>query len=161
MTDIIDSITQLLDIERVKIVDKLAGKNINASGRTSTGFAVRVDNEGVKLIYSMTDSGGAPFATLERGRRPGKIPMGFVAIIEGWAKDKGLSFSSDKELRRFAGAVAFGKIKERGFGRPAPSDYGSEDNTVRPSEDDIQQLKDNITLIAGNAVRAAVTSYNR
>lgn len=122
-------ITDILDAAIYQIRSNLDAKGINASGRTAAGFRVVETDTKVQLIYT-TDTGGAPLSTLESGRRSGKVPEGFTTIIEQWARDKGLTFGSDKELRSFAGAVAYSKIKPRGYGRPSSSDYGSVDNTV-------------------------------
>lgn len=122
-----EKIKAILEDAVAQIQLNLDAKGINASGLTSEGFRVIEYDGGIKLVY---DGSGAPLSTLELGRPAGAIPMDFVSIIEQWSRDKGLQFADDKERRRFAGAVAFGKIKERGFGRPAPSDFGSSDATV-------------------------------
>ena len=36
-------------------------------------------------------TGRPAFGTLETGRRPGRVPQNFVAIIKKWIKDKGLA----------------------------------------------------------------------
>lgn len=122
-----EEILNILEDGKSQIQTNLADKGINASGSTSDGFKVVEYDGGVKLVY---DNSGAPLKTLQAGREPGPVPEDFVSIIEQWAKDKGIAPSGDKELRKFAGAVAYGKIKPRGFGRPSPSDYGSIDETV-------------------------------
>ena len=50
-------------------------------------------------------SGGekiAPFETLETGRKAGKVPFGFTAILVQWSKDKGIGFSTESKRRSFA-----------------------------------------------------------
>ena len=43
-------------------------------------------------------SGRGFFGTLETGRKKGKVPKGFAAIIEQWAKDKGISVENPKSF---------------------------------------------------------------
>lgn len=145
-------ISDILDNALQQILSNLADKGINASGRTARGFKVIETPTSVRLIYDIGE-GGAPLGTLERGRVAGKVPEGFTAIIEQWAKDKGINFGSEQELRSFAGAVAYGKIKQRGFGRPSPSDHGSEDNTV------YSDVVYNTAVELYNKVPAIIVSY--
>ena len=50
---------------------------------------------------------------LAKGRRSGKVPYDFAAIIKEWAAYKGISFASEEEFDRWARAVAW-KIKREG-----------------------------------------------
>ena len=59
----------------------------------------------------------APMDTLEIGRPGGAVPRNFTDIIEQWSKDKGLNWGSDKQRRKIAGAVAWGKIRRFGTDR--------------------------------------------
>lgn len=125
-----DKIITILEEAKNLIQSNLSSKEISASGRTASGFKVEEYDGGIRLVYDLS-KGGAPLRTTEAGRKSGKIPDGFIDVIEQWAIDKpSISFESESELTKFAGAVAFGKIKNRGFGRPSPSDYGSIDATV-------------------------------
>lgn len=126
MSELSDYIKTRLEACRDEIRASLSGAKINASHRSSDGFRVRVGDTRAQLYYTRA-SGGAPLSTLEHGRPPGAVPRNFTEIIVQWSKDKGLSFSDEKDRRRFAGAVAYGKIKRYGYGRPSPSRYGSRD----------------------------------
>jgi hypothetical protein len=79
-----------------------------ASGRTKAGFEVKMLSpyHGQLLGYSYS-------GVLERGRKPGRIPKEFRAIIERWAVAKGISFNSDADRSRFAYFVAQ-KIQREG-----------------------------------------------
>lgn len=55
-----------------------------ASGRTMASLRVEVTEEQGVLW------GRSPFGTLETGRKAGKVPMGFTAVIRQWMKDKGI-----------------------------------------------------------------------
>jgi len=124
MSALSDYIKKELERGRDEIKVALSGQKINASGRSADGFRVRVSDTRAQLYYSR-EAGAAPLMTLEHGRAAGAVPRNFTEIIEQWSRDKGLRFSSEKERRQFAGAVAYGKIKRFGYGRPAPARYGS------------------------------------
>lgn len=103
---IIDTVANILEEVKVEIQRQMQSKNINASGRTSAGFAVQRYEAGVRLVL-----GGdkvALLATLEVGRRGVmqdaslKVPKGFTDIIEQWSIDKGLQFPTDGDRRSFA-----------------------------------------------------------
>lgn len=119
-------IRKTLEEARDEIKVTLSGQKINASGKSSEGFRTRFTDSRAQLYYTRSD-GAAPLSTLEKGRPAGKVPRNFVEIIEQWSRDKGLTFSSEKERRSFAGAVVFGKHIPKGWGRPAPTVYGSRD----------------------------------
>ena len=50
--------------------------------------------------------GRMAFGTLETGRKPGKVPVGFYQIIKQWVIDKGISFDSQSERNSFAYLVS-------------------------------------------------------
>lgn len=80
-----------------------------ASGKTAAGYEVVVEpGHGWLGGYSYV-------GTLERGRRPGKAPMYFEEIIKRWIVAKGLSYSSEKELDRWARAIAWSIRKNGSF----------------------------------------------
>lgn len=136
MDSLRDIIIAKLEEAGDSIRGSLASQRINASGRTSQGFRVDADGSHYRLLY---DGSGAPLSTLELGRKAGGVPMNFTEIIERWSVDKGIPFPSEKERHRFAGAVAWGKIRREGFGRPSPSTYGSRSETVyTPVIDDLK-----------------------
>jgi len=124
MSALSDYIKKELERGRDEIKAALSGQKINASGASADGFRVRVSDTRAQLYYTR-EKGAAPLTTLEQGRPPGAVPRNFTQIIEQWSHDKGLRFSSEKERRQFAGAVAYGKIKRFGYGRPSPARYGS------------------------------------
>ena len=97
---VMDEIERVLLEVRDEIRAKMASEGVNASGRTSAGIQVQRYESGVRLVLTGDDV--APLATLEVGRRGGKVPMGFSDIIEQWSRDKGLSFPRDRDRRRFA-----------------------------------------------------------
>lgn len=77
-------LAQELDALKEKIIAQHIRAGQKASGRTAGSLRVEVkDGEGV--LY-----GRSPFGTLETGRKPGKVPMGFRDIIRKWMADKGI-----------------------------------------------------------------------
>jgi len=153
MSALSDYIKKELEAAGNEIKTALSEGKINASGRSSEGFRVRVTDTRAQLYYSR-DGGGAPLLTLEQGRPAGKVPRNFVDIIEQWSRDKGLTFSSEKERRSFAGAVVFGKHIPKGWGRPAPTVYGSsERNYSLVVEQTAEELREKL----GNRARVWLT----
>lgn len=124
MKSIEEQIIDILDNARQEIADNLQQAGITTTGKTANSLRVVSGDGHIKLIQDRSE-GGAPLATTEIGRRAGAVPSDFTAIIEQWSRDKHIPFDTDKERRAFAGAVAWGKIRRRGYGRPSPSDFGS------------------------------------
>ena len=102
-----------------EIRDALADTGTNASGRTSASLRYAVEG-GVLEVW-----GRPAFGTVEHGRRAGRVPRNFRAIIAQWIVDKGLTLdirpvirptSRDaytRALYRAAGAIAW-KIRTEG-----------------------------------------------
>ena len=78
----------LKDMER-GIVSRMQQQGRMATGKTAASLShTATETEG-------TLSGSAAFLTMERGRRPGKVPSNFAAIIREWIVAKGVSVSSN------------------------------------------------------------------
>lgn len=96
-----------------EIRQALADTGTNASGRTSASLRYTVEG-GVLEVW-----GRPAFGTVEHGRRAGRVPRDFRAIIAQWIVDKGLPLdirpvirptSRDaytRALYRAAGAIAY------------------------------------------------------
>ena len=122
---VVDEVERVLLDVRDEIRAKMASEGINASGRTSAGIQVQRYESGVRLV--LTGERVAPLATLEVGRRGGKVPMGFTDIIEQWSRDKGLTFPRERDRRSFS-YLAARKIAARGTLRhETPVDVYSEE----------------------------------
>lgn len=109
--------------ERIKENHRRAGQV--ASGRTLRSITYEVQGN-VGTLW-----GREPFGTLETGRRAGKTPMFFSAIIRQWIIDKGIHVQpipykrkpsekwqpkyspEERGLRSMAGAIAY-KIRTQG-----------------------------------------------
>ena len=102
--DVRTIIQKRLNNVKARMATKLAKRT--ASGATVASLQVVMGNSGGALF------GASHLLTLERGRGPGKVPYGFVGIIKQWIQDKGLSYSSEKDLNSFAGAVAYNLMKK-------------------------------------------------
>lgn len=141
---VVDEVERVLLDVRDEIRAKMASEGINASGRTSAGIQVQRYESGVRLV--LTGERVAPLATLEVGRRGGKVPMGFTDIIEQWSRDKGLTFPRERDRRSFAYLTAR-KIARQGTQRhQQPIDIYSEEVTRG-----VARLKESI--------KAQVTEY--
>ena len=122
---VMDEIERVLLEVRDEIKEKTASEGVNASGRTSSGMQVQRYENGIRLVLTGEDV--APLATLEVGRRGGKVPMGFADIIEQWSRDKGLTFPRERDRRSFAYLTAR-KIARQGTQRhQQPIDIYSEE----------------------------------
>ena len=98
--EITAKIITILERCKKEIQAAMAAGGVNASGRTSASLKVEPYAGGVRLV-----SGGekiAPFETLETGRKAGKVPFGFTAILVQWSRDKGIGFSTESKRRSFA-----------------------------------------------------------
>lgn len=149
MQGVIDSTTQRLTAAAEEIRSNMATKGINASGRTSDSIQVRQVPTGVQLVGGGEDT--APMATVEVGRGGGAVPYGFMAILEQWSIDKGLSFETAARRRSFAYLLAR-KIAREGTHRHAfPEDVYS--GTVQVAAADIRE---NIAKGVGKVVISEV-----
>lgn len=113
-------ILRILTQARDEIRANMASKGVNASGRTSRGFAVEKYDKGVRLVLNNTEKaviqceprpprglssvtvGVAPLSTLEIGREAGRVPRGFYYMVKQWTRDKGLRFASESERQTFS-----------------------------------------------------------
>lgn len=99
---------RLLEELKLNIINRHISAGQVASGRTKAGFGVKMLSPFRGQLLGYNYSG-----VLERGRRAGKIPKNFTAIIAKWAAVKGITFNSDKDRARFVYFVAK-KIREQG-----------------------------------------------
>ncbi len=114
MAEIKEILTEHLMVMKTKIAERMATEDRNASGRSVASLTVEVDGDRGILW------GSKSFLVMEKGRRPGAVPMGFHEIIYNWAKAKGISAKAkagqkqtpEKALRSFAGAVAYTIMKK-------------------------------------------------
>ena len=124
--DVKKKVVEILEDAKVEIQENMIKEGINASGTTSNSLAVTVNENFVRLANENKN----PFETTEEGRPSGKVPENFTDIIFQWHKDKGLNWGDEKEARKIAGAVAWGKIRKFGYGRPSGTFFGSEKKDI-------------------------------
>lgn len=124
--DVKQIVLEILETAKIEIQENMATEGINASGETSASLTVTVDGDLVRL----SNENKNPFDTTEHGRPSGNVPRNFTDIIYKWHKDKGLNWGDEKEARKIAGAVAWGKIRKFGYGRPSGTIFGSEKKDV-------------------------------
>jgi hypothetical protein len=86
-------ISELEDLKK-RIANNITANKQNASGRTIASLRVEENDDGARLM------GRSPFGTLETGRKPGKVPGNFNAIILQWMKDKGIKGAPIPYLRQ-------------------------------------------------------------
>ena len=124
--DVKKKVVEILEEAKVEIQENMINEGINASGATSVSLAITVDGNMVRLENKNKN----PFETTEHGRKAGRVPHNFTEIIYQWHKDKGLNWGDEKEARKIAGAVAWGKIRKFGYGRPSGTFFGSEKKDI-------------------------------
>lgn len=119
MANIQEVLQTHLENVKTKVAQAMADNQRNASGRSVASLTVAV-NGNVGTLY-----GSKSFLAMERGRKGGKVPYGFVGIIKQWIIDKGISVAPipakrrnakytphERGLNSFAGAVAYTIMKE-------------------------------------------------
>lgn len=100
MKEVQNIVFEELEDLRKRIISNINSSGRRASGRTSESMRTDVsENRGVLF-------GRMAFGTLETGRKPGKVPVGFYQIIKQWVIDKGISFDSQSERNSFAYLVS-------------------------------------------------------
>ena len=77
-------LSEELEVLRKAIIERHLAAGQKASGRTMESLRVET-NEDEGTLW-----GRQAFGVLETGRKDGKVPMGFQAIIRQWMKDKGI-----------------------------------------------------------------------
>lgn len=124
-----EDIGKVLTEELSRLAERIK-ENHRRAGQVASGRTLRSINYDVQGNVG-TLWGREPFGTLETGRRPGGVPLGFAQIIRQWIIDKGLpvqpipyirkpsknwqpKFSPEERgLRSMAGAIAH-KIRTQG-----------------------------------------------
>lgn len=97
-----------LDKLREDIIETSQSLGQKASGHTYEEILVeQVSSTGGQV------TGPGYVEVLARGRRPGRVPYDFAAIIKEWAAYKGISFTSEEEFDRWANAVVW-SIRSKG-----------------------------------------------
>ena len=100
MKEVQNIVFEELEDLRKRIISNIDSSGRRASGRTSESMRTDVsENRGVLF-------GRMAFGTLETGRKPGKVTVGFYQIIKQWVIDKGISFDSQSERNSFAYLVS-------------------------------------------------------
>ena len=162
-----EDIVRTLQQAQAEIQANMASKNINASGRSSRAFVVRVLPTSVQLAYGSSDY-IAPLDTLEIGRPAGRVPGGFSLtraktgkyagkldvsnkfkyILILWGKEKGIDLG-------WGGATELGrKIAYDGTDRHRnPVDVWS-----TPVEKAVSTLRTNVRVAIGSEIHQLVTT---
>ncbi len=78
-------IRECLETVSERIKRNIDEKGRTASGATASSLGISVGNLG-GMLY-----GSRSFLAIQRGRKGGKVPRGFVGIIRQWIIDKGIS----------------------------------------------------------------------
>ena len=81
-----------LNAFKQRVIENHIRAGQKASGRTISSLRVEITSDG-GIVW-----GRKPFATLETGRKGGKVPRGFYKIIYDWIIDKGLIFEKPKSV---------------------------------------------------------------
>lgn len=90
--NIINTVGDSLEEFRKRIIANHEAAGQVASGRTRDSLKVELTEDGGILW------GRQAFEVLETGRKPGKVPKGFAAIILKWMEDKGITVEHPKSF---------------------------------------------------------------
>lgn len=94
MKDICDIIRKRLEEARSEIAVNIEKNGKSASGKTLRSLTVETDGKGRGVL-----SGLETLVYMERGRRPGEVPSGFVDIIAEWILKKGITVTPIQYVR--------------------------------------------------------------
>lgn len=102
-------LAQELELLRDDITSRheIAGQNV--TGETIRSLEVITNAHTGRLL------GATYLGVLEQGREPGKVPRIFVEILKMWIVAKGLSFTDENDLTRFANAIKWNTIKHGSY----------------------------------------------
>ena len=87
-------VIQALEDLKQRITANIDSKQLTASGRTAESMHVEATDTGATLF------GRKAFGTLETGRKGGKVPYNFRAVIRQWILDKGISITPIPYIRQ-------------------------------------------------------------
>ena len=94
IAEIKSAIVDELEKLSLRIAANIDSTGQTASGKTAKSLKVSETESGAKL------EGRKPFGALETGRKAGKTPKGFTAIIRQWVKDKGINAAPIPYIRQ-------------------------------------------------------------
>lgn len=101
-------VTEELQRLKAQIIANMRAANEVASGRTIQSLKVEKDADGQGVALW----GRSPFGTLETGRKGGRIPRNFTAIIYEWMQNKGVHGTPMPYVRN--GQHKYSSAQERG-----------------------------------------------
>lgn len=106
-------LTDELNGLKQRVIQNHLSAGQKASGKTLQSFQVVVDDHAGTLFAR------GYIGTLETGRKPGRVPRNFKAIIEQWVKDKGITVEKPKSFAYFVAKkiAAEGTLLHRQGGR--------------------------------------------
>ncbi len=156
MEGIQDILERHLKNVKAKIERQMAANNRNASGRSVRSLTIDVDGT-TGTLY-----GARQFLVMERGRKGGKVPRGFVGIIRQWIIDKGIAVApipsktnrailspEERGFRSFAGAVAHKIMKD---GTTLHRNGGYNDIFTSAVKEELQALASEIVLTSADSI---------
>ncbi len=108
-------VEQILTKEMNLTVRQIRKRSL-AAGQKATGNTLRsleVKTKGADQDVNGQILGAPHFGVLKGGRKPGKVPANFKAILRKWAAAKGLKFTSSTQFNTWA-HFTIKKIKKHG-----------------------------------------------
>jgi hypothetical protein len=128
------TVKEIIDRElnqlKIEIIDRHIRAGQRATGRTAKSLVVTTQDMSGQL------SGAEYIGVLEKGRKKGKVPYDFKNLLIRWAKAKGITFGSQKELNTFAYFLSK-RIQKEGTSRF----YKNEDIFTTP----VKEMTDRVT----------------
>lgn len=153
MATIQEILTTRLNNIKSRIIQKMTEQKRMASGRSAASLRVEVQGDHGILW------GAKSFLVMERGRKAGKIPYGFVTIIKQWIIDKGISVSTRSKsgkpmsqeyaLNSFAGAVAYSIMKK---GTRLHRSNGYNDIYTTAVKEELEEMGAELAIVVGDSI---------
>lgn len=145
---VMELVSSELEALKQKVIENQKNSGQVASGRTIACMKVEVTEDGGVLW------GRSPFGTLETGRKPGKVPVGFWKIIRQWMDDKGIQVQKPDS---FAYLVAR-KIANEGT---QLFRNGGRDDIYSPEvKDTVERVSQGIGILFGSEVEHINLNFN-
>lgn len=148
-------IYRLLSQYRLQIRSNMMAAKKWVTGKTWAATYVYVSANRYELDCGLKSSSPIAMKVQETGRGPGYIPKDFKDTIYQWSLAKGIPFKSDKERWKFAGAIAFNKIRK--YGTKQFRDGSRDDIFTKPWNNYEQKLDE---ILKGSIVRSVKKSVS-
>lgn len=140
MSDLFKDISEILRMQSLNLAEYIKQKHGQAgqiaSGRTRDSITASSTGDTMQITAR---KGAATY--MERGRKPGRVPHNFVAVIHDWMISKGLASGDEQQQLTTAWMIADSIAKN---GTRLYQQGGTQDVYTKPIERTIPIIEDKI-----------------